>query len=204
MRNPTLKKVSKTFKIRWMVSGSLRPVCPWSMTLQNPCSQPPLTTHSNLLVNISLFFPDYCQLPVSPRIIQSPLEYHPKPLCRRAFCFCIPWLLLSRPSQWMASLVTTWRTWIQHSLRGDDLRVPLDSLITRVTYFGQSKIRFFQQTTENWKTDQWKQCWLISNDFIGCSYYRLNNTFKLRAESLCYTRAVFENMFLAKHAVTVS
>lgn len=56
------------------------------------------------------------------------------------------------------------------SLRGDDLRVPLDLLITRMTYFRQSKIRFFQQTTENWKTDQWKQCWLISNDFIGCSH----------------------------------
>ena len=35
------------------------------------------------------------------------------------------------------------------SLRGDDLRVPLDLLITQMTYFGQSKIRFFQQTTEN-------------------------------------------------------
>lgn len=31
------------------------------------------------------------------------------------------------------------------SLRGDGLRVPLDLLITRMTYFGQSKIRFFSK-----------------------------------------------------------
>lgn len=35
------------------------------------------------------------------------------------------------------------------SLRGDDLGVSLDLLITRMTYFGQSKIRLFWQTTEN-------------------------------------------------------
>lgn len=84
---------------------------------------------------------------------------------------------------------------IPQPARGNDLRVPLDLPITRMTYSGQSKIRLFRQTTENWKTDQWKQRWFISNNFIRCSDWRLNNAFKLRAGSLCCTKAIFKSMF---------
>lgn len=89
------------------------------------------------------------------------------------------------------------------NLSGDDLGIPLDLPISRITYFGQRQVRLFQQTTENGKTDQWTQHWFISNDFTECSYWRLNNAFKLQAGALRCAKPAFKSMFPAKHVATM-
>lgn len=92
---------------------------------------------------------------------------------------------------------------IPQPARGNDLRVPLDLPITRMTYFGQSKAGSSSKQQRIEKQINGSSCWFISHDFIRCSDWRLNNAFKLRAGSLCCTKATFKHMFPAKQVVTV-
>lgn len=172
--------------------------CPWNINLQNPYCKLSIP-HRNPSVKRSLSF--------SPRLLlaSSTSQYHPKvpmqanilPVCSLAQMRM--GLRVDGKSDDKLKDVNP-----AASLRRDDFGVPLDLPITRMTYFRQSQVKLFQQTTENWKTDQWKQCWFISNDFIGCSYWRLNNAFELRAGALCCAKAVFQSMFPAEPVVTVS
>lgn len=164
--------------------------CSWSVGLQNPGSWLPLH-HTQSFVGQNKSFPSRL-LPAS-----RTTQYHPEaPTVGTHSAFVFLGTNRSVLLKWWKSVDKVTDVTPAASLRGSDFRVPLDLPITRMTYFGQSKIRFLQQTAENWKTDQWKQRWFISNDFIGCSYQRLNNAFMLRVGSLRGSKAIFKDISL--------